>query len=105
MSSTPSTSNQQQDTEQLRKLFIPTRTKAVGQINEQLSLFRRKKHLGKKFLKKRNFCQKKSLKIIFIFAQIPILSRNIHNLSRYLVLIILQSCDYLKEFCLEHFLI
>lgn len=52
MSSTPSTSTQQQDIEQLRKLFIPTRTKAVGQINEQLALFRRKKHLGRKFLKK-----------------------------------------------------
>uniref|UniRef100_A0A914L4P5 Uncharacterized protein n=1 Tax=Meloidogyne incognita TaxID=6306 RepID=A0A914L4P5_MELIC len=50
MSSTPSTSNQQQDIEQLRKLFIPTRTKAVGQINEQLSLFRRKKHLDPNFV-------------------------------------------------------
>uniref|UniRef100_A0A915LF08 RGS domain-containing protein n=1 Tax=Meloidogyne javanica TaxID=6303 RepID=A0A915LF08_MELJA len=50
MSSTPSTSTQQQDIEQLRKLFIPTRTKAVGQINEQLSLFRRKKHLDPNFV-------------------------------------------------------
>ena len=34
----------QQDVEQLRRLFIPARSRAVGQINEQLAQFRRKRH-------------------------------------------------------------
>uniref|UniRef100_A0A1I8BTV3 RGS-like domain-containing protein n=1 Tax=Meloidogyne hapla TaxID=6305 RepID=A0A1I8BTV3_MELHA len=65
MSSTPSTSAQQQDIEQLRKLFIPTRTKAVGQINEQLALFRRKRHLDTNFVEE--------------YSQLETLSRSDHS--------------------------
>jgi hypothetical protein len=46
VAATSSGQQAQQDVDLLRKLFIPARTRAVGQINDQLAQFRRKQHFG-----------------------------------------------------------